>query len=444
MYNAIRYSNCCRLYSNFTRNQYHLLSPVISQASAINGPHYCVYKRHFSSDRKGFFGQVLDNIKQEIAKNKEMKENIKKFREEAQKLEESDALKKAREKFEAIEAETTKGSEKVKEQFKSLKEKFRETIEEASKSDLGKQGLKVGEEIVKQARVASEQLAKQGQQLGDASAFKAVSEGVKAIKEEVEDVTISGPSVYKPPKKLRKRTEQLHASDKPIEVNTEATGVELHKDSKWYKSWENFKENNQYVNKVFDWKMKYDESDSPIVRASRLVTDKLADMFGGVFRKTELSEALTEICKMDPNFDKASFLRECEVDIIPNILEAMVRGDLEILQDWCHESAYSRLKVPIDTATKLGYKLDSKVLDISHVDLAMGQIMEQGPVLIITFQTQQIMCVRDGSGNVIEGDPDKILRFHYVWVLCRDQEELNPKAAWRLLDLSANSQSQWL
>lgn len=42
---------------------------------------------------------MLENIKQEFEKNKEMKENLKKFREEAQKLEESDALKKARKKF---------------------------------------------------------------------------------------------------------------------------------------------------------------------------------------------------------------------------------------------------------------------------------------------------------------------------------------------------------
>lgn len=35
----------------------------------------------------------------------------------------------------------------------------------------------------------------------------------------------------------------------------------------------------------------------------------------------------------------------------------------------------------------------------------MGKMMEQGPVLIITFQTQQIMCVRDAKGNVVEGDP---------------------------------------
>lgn len=49
--------------------------------------------------RKGFLGEFLDNLKQELSKNKEMKENIKKFREEAKKLEESEALKQARRKY---------------------------------------------------------------------------------------------------------------------------------------------------------------------------------------------------------------------------------------------------------------------------------------------------------------------------------------------------------
>lgn len=82
-------------------------------------------------------------------------------------------------------------------------------------------------------------------------------------------------------------------------------------------------------------------------------------------------------------------------------------------------------------------------LDIDNVDLLMGKVMEgQGPVLIIGFQTQQIMCVRDAKNNVIEGDPDKIMRVNYVWVLCHDNSEMNPKAAWRLLELSANSTEQ--
>ena len=36
------------------------------------------------------------------------------------------------------------------------------------------------------------------------------------------------------------------------------------------------------------------------------------------------------------------------------------------------------------------------------------------------------------------------MRVAYVWVLCRDQTELDPRAAWRLLDLSANSQEQFI
>lgn len=56
--------------------------------------------------RKGFLGEFLDNLKHELNKNKEMKENIKKFREEAKKLEESDALKQARRKYVSIQQHT--------------------------------------------------------------------------------------------------------------------------------------------------------------------------------------------------------------------------------------------------------------------------------------------------------------------------------------------------
>jgi len=82
------------------------------------------------------------------------------------------------------------------------------------------------------------------------------------------------------------------------------------------------------------------------------------------------------------------------------------------------------------------------IVDIDNVDLVMGKMMEQGPVLIISFQSQQIMCVRNSKNEVIEGDTQKVMRVNYVWVLCRDRTELNPKAAWRLLDLSATSSEQ--
>ncbi|KAG8239727.1 hypothetical protein J437_LFUL017637 [Ladona fulva] len=410
--------------------------------------------RHYSSParRPSFFSQFIDNIRQEIAKNKEMKESLKKFREEADKLEQSEALKKARQKYQTVESEASRSSEVLKEKLDTIKGKVQEVIEEASKSELAKKAGQISEEFGKSAREAAETLSEKGQKIGKSGAFQTLSQTAETIKKEIDESGIKA-RVYRAPAKLRKRVDILHEKmeDKTISPNTEAMGMELHKDSRqsaysnrFFQSWQNLKDNNPYFNKVLDWKMKYDESEHPVIRASRLLTDKVSDIMGGLFQKTELSETLTEICKADPSFDKGQFLKKCEVDIIPNILEAMVRGDLEILRDWCHEAPYRVLEVPIKAAQSQGLCFDSKVLDVDNVDLLMGKMMDQGPVLIISFVSQQIMCVRDREGKVVEGDPEKILRVNYVWVLCRDQSELNPNAAWRLMDLSANSTEQLL
>lgn len=70
--------------------------------------------------------------------------------------------------------------------------------------------------------------------------------------------------------------------------------------------------------------------------------------------------------------------------------------------------------------------------------------MEQGPVIIISFSAQQVAVVRDALGKVIEGDPDKILKVFHVWALCRDPDIVDPRAAWRVLELSSAPQEQWL
>ena len=54
------------------------------------------------------------------------------------------------------------------------------------------------------------------------------------------------------------------------------------------------------------------------------------------------------------------------------------------------------------------------------------------------------MAIRDSQNNLVEGDPGKIMRIHYVWVLCRDQNEFDSKAAWKLIDISANTTEQFI
>ncbi|KAF6211977.1 hypothetical protein GE061_012494 [Apolygus lucorum] len=415
------------------------------RSNVLVGVHSNVYHlnlRNESGGRPNFFTKFIDNVKQEMAKNKEMKQSLKKFREEAEKLEQSDALKKARTKFHAVESEASKSSEVLKERIDSIKGKVSDVFEEASKTELAKKAGEFGAGIGKSARGAAESISETGQRLGKTGAFQTISQTAAAVKQELDQGGIHS-RVYQSPSKLRRRVESF-VDAKVVAPDSESMGIELHKDSKFYQSWQQFKDNNPYVNKLVDWKMKYDESDNPMIRASRALTDKVSEVMGGLFQKTELSETLTELCKLDPNFNKDQFLKQCERDIIPNILEAMIQGDLEILKDWCHDGPYNLLSTPIKQAQTLKYKFASKILDIDNVDLLMGKVMDQGPVLVINFTSQQILCVKDQNGNTVEGDPEKVLRVNYVWVLCRDPAELDPRAAWRLLDLSANSQEQLL
>lgn len=249
----------------------------------------------------------------------------------------------------------------------SIKQNVSKVFEDVQQSELGKKGMEVTEGLTKQAKAAAEVIGKTGEKLADAQAIKTIGKGVQAVSEEVNIEA----GVYRRPEVLRKRKElSAMNDDRDIKPNEDATGVELHKDSKWSQSWTSFRDNNPYVTKIFDWKMKYDESDNPMVRVTRVLTDKISDVFGSLFTKTELSEVLTEIVKMDPTFDKVNFIKELEQDIIPNVLEAMVRGDLEILEDWCHEAAYNVLSTPIKKVLQLGYRMDSKILDLNNVDVS--------------------------------------------------------------------------
>ena len=125
------------------------------------------------------------------------------------------------------------------------------------------------------------------------------------------------------------------------------------------------------------------------------------------------------------------------------MLEAIIRGDTVILKDWCYEGAYNVLTTPINEVKRLNYRLDSRILDVHNFDVVTGSIMDQGPMLLISFESQQINVVRDSNGNVIEGNPDKCLRIRNHWALCRDQSELNPWAAWRVIDIAMLPHDQW-
>jgi len=160
--------------------------------------------------------------------------------------------------------------------------------------------------------------------------------------------------------------------------------------------------------------------------------------------QTDLSETLTAIVKIDPAFDKDKFLLEMEYDIIPNILEAMVRPDEKILEDWASERVFAVVAQDSHRLKTLGHKKVTKILDVDNVDLMMGKMLPEGPILVLSFQAQCVNYEQNSKGEVVEGARDKVMRRHYVWVMVRDQEDFNHRSAWKLMEQQHHETEQLL
>merc|ERR1719315_1009030 len=168
--------------------------------------------------RPSFLGTLVDNLKSEYTKSKNMQESLAKFREEAKRLEESEALQNARQKFKNIEKESAKPGA-LKEQLSGLTDKLKDTVEDLSKHETVRKASEFTGNIGEKTKGATESIGKAAEQLSQSSAFQTATKTASTIKEELEGRTLGG-KVYRAPRELRKRKENVEGmEDKTIEAD---------------------------------------------------------------------------------------------------------------------------------------------------------------------------------------------------------------------------------
>ncbi|CAF0975450.1 unnamed protein product, partial [Didymodactylos carnosus] len=205
-------------HSLITQQQLHILTrnhnPFVNSNNFTLNPVLILFRGN-AQQPKGFLSKLMDDIQEEFSKNKDIKDNIKKFREQAKKLEDSTALKEARDKYKTLERETMKSSTVIREKIDQITEKVKD-------SDVMKKASELGQEMGKQAQKAAGKISETTEQITDTVTFKKVSERLSTIKEEVGDATkLTRPLGYCPPKVLRKRSEtDLLKTEKIFDANT--------------------------------------------------------------------------------------------------------------------------------------------------------------------------------------------------------------------------------
>ena len=214
----------------------------------------------------------------------------------------------------------------------------------------------------------------------------------------------------------------------------------LHKDAAWKESWNNFKDSNRVMQSLFSLRTSYHESENPLVSTARSISDRVA----GFFAENETATVIKRFREMDPSFQIEPFLREMREYILPEVLDAYVKGDAETLRLWLSAAQFQVYAALQRQWTTAGLRVDGRILDIRHVDILNARLLEPGevPVFIVTARTQEVHVYRQiKTGALAAGMEDKVQLVTYAVGVTRTPEDVNnPETrGWRIIELQKSN-----
>lgn len=191
---------------------------------------------------------------------------------------------------------------------------------------------------------------------------------------------------------------------------------------------------------LFSLKSTYNESENPLISTARSISDRVA----GIFAENEMARVIKKFREMDPSFQIEPFLREMREYILPEVLDAYVKGDVETLRLWLSEAQAQVYAALTQQYTTAGLKSDGRILDIRHVDILSARLLDPGniPVFIITCRTQEVHVYRKTqTKELAAGMEDKVQLVTYAIGITRIPDEVNNQETrgWRLIELQKSA-----
>lgn len=173
----------------------------------------------------------------------------------------------------------------------------------------------------------------------------------------------------------------------------------------------------------------WETSQHPLVYSASSIVD-------AVTAETDTAAATRELRRLDPSFSIEDWRDGVSVELCPVFVDAFVRGDARTLRPMLGEGLYSRLSHEIRLRKEEGLAYDdARITDCEKVEIIAVQVEDRtAPILVCQFMTQQINCIRNREGDVVEGAPDDIRAYFYVMAFQRDYDDEAHELVWKVVD----------
>ncbi|KAF9454279.1 TIM44 subunit of mitochondria import inner membrane translocase [Macrolepiota fuliginosa MF-IS2] len=416
--------------------------PFRIAATSFNVAGFHSSSRRRSELPKSPFQTFVEVLREELKKNRELQDNVKQLQGDVDKLQDSEAMKKARAAYERARLTSSiKENPRLRAAAEELKKtgvKVGDAVSEALKT---MEESEVMRAIARATNAVSTTIDKTTEPIRNTTAYKALADTL------VDALDDSGSAKHagfeeKEARRLRRQKRLAKAGKESIgrgrtKADPEAgQNLVLHKDSPRQESWNRLKDSNPLLRSFVSMRQAYDESENPVVSSVRSVTQTI----GSWFDENENAQVQRLMKALDPTFTREGFDRELREYIVPEVVDAYLSADQEALKAWCGEATYNVLWATMEHYLRQGLISDSKVLDIRQVDVSDAKILDNNvPIFLITFVTQEVLMFRNAkTGEITIGADNKVEQCVYVAAITRVEEELDNEltGGWKVIEAS--------
>eukprot|EP00793_Prasinoderma_coloniale_P006123 PRCOL_00004598-RA len=152
------------------------------------------------------------------------------------------------------------------------------------------------------------------------------------------------------------------------------------------------------------------------------VVHRIQDYWDSMSTETEKAQAQRIAREREPGLSFPNLVAEIRSQI-PHVLAAHATGDLSAIEQYCAPEMIERLTAEKAALEAQKSSWDPQVLDVHDVSLFDVKLIEDDPIVVVHFVAQQLYCLRDAQGNVVEGAEDDIREFYYAFVYVQGETQ---------------------
>jgi predicted lipid-binding transport protein (Tim44 family) len=149
---------------------------------------------------------------------------------------------------------------------------------------------------------------------------------------------------------------------------------------------------------------------------------------------TAIAAGLDAVAREDKTFDAKHFLSGART-AYEMIVLAYAQGDRRALKNLLSREVYDGFETVIAERESREEKVETRFVSIEKSEITGAELRGRTAQITVRFVSQLVSVTRDKSGNVIDGNPDKVTDVTDVWTFARDLSSRDPN--WKLVATEA-------